>query len=43
LILQELEDDLIEQCGVDTGCDRQAQWLGAVKRRLRIDPAALGA
>ena len=37
LILEELEDDLIEQCGVNPGRDRQATWLGIVKRRLRND------
>jgi hypothetical protein len=37
LIFEELEDDLIEQCGVDTRRDPQAQWLDAVKRRLRDD------
>jgi len=37
LILEELEDDLIEQCGVDTRHDPQERWLEAVKRRLRDD------
>jgi len=37
LILEELEDDLIEQCGVDTRRDPQERWLDTVKRRLRDD------
>ena len=37
LILEELEDDLIEQCGVHPGRDRQETWLDIVKRRLRND------
>jgi hypothetical protein len=37
LILEELEDDLIEQCGVNPGRDRQEIWLDIVKRRLRND------
>ena len=37
LILEELEDDLIEQCGVKPGRDRQETWLDIVKRRLRND------
>lgn len=37
LILEELEDDLIEQCGVNPGRDRQETWLDIVKRRLRND------
>ena len=37
LILEELEDDLIELCGVDTRNDSQEQWLDTVKRRLRED------
>jgi hypothetical protein len=37
LILEELEDDLTEQCGVDTRHDPQERWLDAVKRRLRDD------
>jgi hypothetical protein len=37
LIIEELEDDLIEQCGVDTRRDPQEQWLDTVKRRLRAD------
>jgi hypothetical protein len=37
LILEELEDDLIEQCGVNPGRDRRETWLDIVKRRLRND------
>lgn len=37
LILEELEDDLLEQCGVDTGRDPQHSWLDKAKRRLRDD------
>jgi hypothetical protein len=37
LILEELEDDLIEQCGVNPSRDRQETWLDIVKRRLRND------
>ena len=37
LILEELEDDLIEQCGVHPGRDRRETWLDIVKRRLRND------
>jgi hypothetical protein len=36
-ILEELEDDLIEQCGVDTRHDPREGWLDTVKRRLRTD------
>jgi hypothetical protein len=37
LILEELEDDLVEQCGVDTRHEPRARWLEIVKRRLRGD------
>jgi hypothetical protein len=37
LILEELEDDLIEQCGVNPGHDRHETWLDIVQRRLRND------
>jgi hypothetical protein len=37
LILEELEDDLIEQCGVNPGRHRRETWLDIVKRRLRND------
>jgi hypothetical protein len=37
LILDELEDDLIEQCGVNPSRDKRETWLDIVKRRLRND------
>jgi hypothetical protein len=37
LVLEELEDDLLEQCGVDTARDPQSTWLDKAKRRLRDD------
>ena len=37
LILEEIDDDLIEQAGVDTGHDPRETWLGTVKARLRSD------
>jgi hypothetical protein len=37
LILEELEDDLLEQCGVDPRRDPQRTWLDTAKRRLRDD------
>jgi len=37
LILAELEDDLLEQCGVDPRRDPQRTWLDKAKRRLRED------
>ena len=37
LILEEVEDDLLEQCGVDPRHDPQETWLGTVKQRLRDD------
>jgi hypothetical protein len=37
LILEELEDDLIEQCGIDTRHVPQESWLTQVKQRLRQD------
>jgi hypothetical protein len=37
LILEELEDDLIEQCGVNPSRDKRETWLDIVKRRLRND------
>jgi hypothetical protein len=37
LILEELEDDLLEQCGVDPRRDPQRTWLDKAKRRLRDD------
>jgi len=37
LILEELEDDLLEQCGVVPSRDPQRTWLDKAKRRLRDD------
>jgi hypothetical protein len=37
LILEEIEDDLLEQCGVDARHDPQHTWLDTVKQRLRDD------
>jgi hypothetical protein len=37
LILEEIEDDLLEQCGVDVRHAPQQTWLGTVKQRLRED------
>lgn len=37
LILEEIEDDLLELCGVDPGRDPQERWLEIVKERLRAD------
>jgi hypothetical protein len=37
LILEELEDDLLEQCGVNPRRDPQRTWLDKAKRRLRDD------
>jgi hypothetical protein len=37
LILEEVEDDLLEQCGVDSRHDPQETWLDTVKQRLRDD------
>jgi hypothetical protein len=37
LVLEEIEDDLIEQCGVDTEHDPRDRWLDIVKERLRSD------
>ena len=43
LILEEIEDDLLEQCGVRPDSDPQDAWLGIVKSRLRDDLAAFRA
>ena len=40
LILEELPDDLLEQCGVHPDDDPREAWLGIVKERLRSDLAA---
>jgi hypothetical protein len=37
LILDEIEDDLLEMCGVDPGRDPQDTWLDLVKQRLGDD------
>lgn len=37
LIIEELEDDLFEQCGVDTRHVPPERWLDGVKERLRAD------
>lgn len=37
LILEEIEDDLLEQCGVDPDDDPRESWLDKVKARLRSD------
>jgi hypothetical protein len=37
LVLEELEDDLIEQCGINTRRDPHDSWLERVKQRLRDD------
>jgi hypothetical protein len=37
LILEEIEDDLLEQCGVDARHDPQQTWLVTVKHRLGDD------
>src|SRR5439155_400062 len=37
LILEQIEDDLFEQCGVDVDNDRRETWLDTVKERLRSD------
>jgi hypothetical protein len=43
LILEEIEDDLLELCGVDLDRDPRDSWLTAVKERLRSDLARLRA
>jgi hypothetical protein len=37
LIVEEIEDDLFELCGVDVDGDPPDTWLGTVKERLRAD------
>jgi hypothetical protein len=37
LVLEEIEDDLFEPCGVDTARDPRESWLPKVKERLRSD------
>jgi hypothetical protein len=43
LILEEIEDDLFEQCGVDLNNDPPESWLDTVKDRLRADLEAFRA
>jgi hypothetical protein len=43
LILEEIEDDLLEQCGVDPSNDPRESWLDTVKNRLRADLEAFRA
>jgi len=43
LILEEIEDDLLEQCGVDPRSDPEGGWLDTVKNRLREDLRAFRA
>jgi hypothetical protein len=40
LVLEQIEDDLIELCGVDTDRDPRDLWLATVRERLRSDLAA---
>jgi hypothetical protein len=37
LVLEEIEDDLLELCGVEPASDPRESWLATVKRRLRSD------
>jgi hypothetical protein len=37
LVLEEVEDDLLELCGVNPNVDPRETWLDTVKRRLRSD------
>jgi hypothetical protein len=37
LVIEEVEDDLLELCGVRPGVDPRETWLDTVKRRLRSD------
>ena len=37
VILEEIEDDLLELCGVNPGRDPRETWLDTVKERLRAD------
>jgi hypothetical protein len=43
LILEEVEDDLIEQCGVNTDSDPKESWLPKIKERLGQDLEAFRA
>jgi len=37
LVIEEVEDDLLEQCGVDPNADPRETWLAKVQDRLRED------
>lgn len=37
LVIEEVEDDLLELCGVNPNVDPRKTWLDTVKRRLRSD------
>lgn len=37
LVFEELEDDLLEMCGVDLESGTKEHWLAVVKERLRAD------
>ena len=37
LVIEEIEDDLVEQCGVDPEQDPRDTWLATVKERLHAD------
>jgi hypothetical protein len=39
IVIEEVEDDLLEQCGVDPDKDPRETWLETVKSRLRSDLA----
>jgi hypothetical protein len=43
LIIEEIEDDLFEMCGVDPDADPRDTWLERVKERLRSDLERLSA
>jgi len=43
LVIEEVEDDLIEQCGVNPDRDPRETWLDTVKERLRADREAFRA
>ncbi len=37
LVIDEIEDDLLELCGVNPDADPRESWLGTIKERLRSD------
>jgi len=41
LVLEQIEDDLLEQCGVDSERDPRERWLELVKRAAALRPGAL--